>query len=46
MEATVLDGADSVLECVGAQESMMQANQGHPPARLRRVRRRAARSVT
>ena len=36
-------GADSVLECVGTQESMMQAIQLRPPGRVRRLRRRPAR---
>ena len=36
-------GADSVLECVGTQESMMQAIRSHPPGRVRGLRRRPAR---
>jgi threonine dehydrogenase-like Zn-dependent dehydrogenase len=36
-------GADSVLECVGTQESMMQAIRSNPPRRVRRIRRRPAR---
>ena len=36
-------GADSVLECVGTQESMMQAIRSHAPGRVRRLRRRPAR---
>ena len=36
-------GADSVLECVGTQESMMQAIRCHPAGRLRGLRRRPAR---
>ena len=36
-------GADSVLECVGTQESMMQAIHCDAPGRLRVLRRRAAR---
>ena len=36
-------GADSVLECVGTQESMMQAIRFHPPGRVGGLRRRAAR---
>ena len=36
-------GADSVLECVGTQESMMQAIRCHAPRRVRGLRRRPAR---
>jgi threonine dehydrogenase-like Zn-dependent dehydrogenase len=37
-------GADSVLECVGTHESMMQAIRANPPGRVRGLRRRPARS--
>jgi threonine dehydrogenase-like Zn-dependent dehydrogenase len=36
-------GADSVLECVGTQESMMQAIRSTRPGRVRGLRRRPAR---
>ena len=36
-------GADSVLECVGTQESMMQAIRSRPEGRVRQLRRRPAR---
>ena len=43
MDLTKGIGADSVLECVGTQESMMQAIRSHAHGRVRLLRRRPAR---